>query len=485
MIGGSLLGAGISLALILFVIVNYFGWKYYARLDWTRAGFYSISEKTLGVLSQLDRELEVLVFLSPGEELFGSVTELLASYEEASERITVRIVDPEKNLLEAQALVDKYQIAQLNVVIFETGEDRRVIDTADLAEYDYSGMQYGEGPKMIGFRGEQVFSSTLLELLESRKPRILFTSGHGEMSLDDMSGEGLSLARELLGQDNFDLEEWITLGSTEVPAATDLVVVAGPTSNFLAPEIDMFRLYLSDGGRMLVLLDPTLATEGGFVETGLEALMGEWGVEIGHDIVVDPVNPLPFFGPETIFVNVYGGHVITRSLDQAQLPVIVPLGRSVRAASEGIEGLRATELLLTSVEGWGETDLENLDRVELQNDDTPGPVSLAVAVEADADEEPTPTEQDDGRDLRLLVIGDSDFASNSQMQNVPNATLLANALNWLVDRETLVGIPPKTPEQVRLNLTRAELSRMTWLVLGGLPGLALLFGLAVYLKRRR
>ena len=130
-------------------------------------------------------------------------------------------------------------------------------------------------------------------------------------------------------------------------------------------------------------------------------------------------------------------------------------------------------------------DLENLDRVELQNDDTPGPVSLAVAVEADADEEPTPTEQDDGRDLRLLVIGDSDFASNSQMQNVPNATLLANALNWLVDRETLVGIPPKTPEQVRLNLTRAELSRMTWLVLGGLPGLALLFGLAVYLKRRR
>ncbi len=145
LVSRSLLGAGVILAVILFVIVNYFGWKYYARLDWTGSKMYSISEKTEGVLSQLDREVEILVFLSPGEELFGSVMELLSSYEEASDRITVRTIDPEKDLLEAQALVDRYQITQLNVLIFDTGDDRRVVDTADLADYDYSGMQYGEG----------------------------------------------------------------------------------------------------------------------------------------------------------------------------------------------------------------------------------------------------------------------------------------------------------------------------------------------------
>jgi len=486
----SLLGAGIVLSLVLFIIVNYFGWKYYARLDWTSSKMYSISEKTEGVLSQLDRDVEILVFLSPGEEVFGSVMELLASYEEASERVTVRTIDPEKNLLEAQTLVDKYQISQLNVLIFDTGDDRRVVDTADLADYDYSGMQYGEGPKMIGFKGEQVFTSTLLDLMESRKPKILFTSGHGEMSLDDMSARGLSLARDLLGEDNFELEEWVTLGAVAIPVGTDLIVIAGPTSNFLEPDLDLIRGYLDGGGRLLVLLDPTLAPDGGFIQTGLEPLLLDFGVEVSEDIVVDPINPLPFFGPETIFINIYGGHVITRSLDQAQLPVIIPLGRSVRATAD-VAGLTVVELMLTSVDGWGETDLVNLDQVEIQEDDIPGPVSLAVAVEAAEDDPEMDSgellldEADGSGDLRLVVVGDSDFASNSQMQNVPNATFLANSLNWLVDRENLVGIPPKAPEQVRLSLTRGELAKISWLVLVGLPGLALALGVGVYMRRRR
>jgi ABC-type uncharacterized transport system involved in gliding motility auxiliary subunit len=488
LISGSLLGAGVILAFILFVIVNYFGWKYYTRLDWTSASMYSISEKTEGILSQLDRDVEVLVFLSPGEQLYGPLMELLSSYEGASARLSVRSIDPEKNLLEAQTLVDKYQIAQLNVVIFDTGDDRRIVDTADLADYDYSGMQYGEGPKMIGFKGEQVFSSTLLELMESRKPKILFTSGHGEMSLDDMSGRGLALARDLMGQDNFELEEWITLGESVVPEATDLIVIAGPTSNFIEPELELLSRYMDEGGRLMVLLDPTLAADGGFIQTGLEPFLLDFGVQVADDIVVDPANPLPFYGPETIFVSIYGGHVITRALDQAQLPVIIPLGRSVRAAETTVDGLRVTELILTSVDGWGETDLVHLDQVAKQEADTPGPVSLAVAVEAEeavgaeplADQEPAPVD-----DLRMVVIGDSDFASNSQMQNVPNATFLANTLNWLVDRETLVGIPPKAPEQVRLSLTRGELIKISWLVLAVLPGLAVLLGIVVHLKRRR
>jgi ABC-type uncharacterized transport system involved in gliding motility auxiliary subunit len=491
----SLLGAGVALVLVLWVIVNYFGWKYYARFDWTGTKLYSISEKTTGILGQLDRDIEVLVFLSPGEQLFAPIMELLASYEEASDQISVRTVDPERDLLQAQEIVDRYQITQLNVLIFDAGDDRRVVDTADLADYDYSGMQYGEGATMVGFKGEQVFSSTLLELMESRKPSILFTNGHGEMSLDDMSERGLAVVRDLLGQDNFQMEERMTLGADGIPDGTDLVIIAGPTSNFIEPEIEILRRYLDRGGRLFLLLDPSLAPAGGLVETGLEALVAEFGIEVGADIVVDPANPLPFFGPETIFVNIYGNHPITRALDQAQLPVVVPLGRSVRAAAAAPEGLTVTELILTSVDGWGETDLDRLDQVDRQDADVPGPVALAVAVEVEEERAadglggaPPPdsvSPEDVGRELRIVVVGDADFASNSQMQNIPNATFLANAVNWLVDRETLVGIPAKAPEQVRLSLTRGELARISWLVLAVLPGLALAAGLIVYLKRRR
>lgn len=501
-LSGSLFGVGVLLAIALFAIVNYFGWKYHQRFDWTASQLYSLSEKTENVLLELDRDVEVVVFMSPGDELFSAASEQLARYEAGSPRISVRYVDPEKNLLEAQTLVDKYELSHLDVVVFDSGDDRRIVDSNDLADYDYSGLQYGQGAQLTGFKGEQVFTSTLLDLMESRKPKILFTVGHGELSLDDHSPEGMSLARELLGKDNFELEEWASIGQAQVPPDTDLLVIAGPDSTFLEPELRVLRDYLEGGGRMLVLLDPTLAPGGGLVETGLERLLADFGVAVGEDIVVDPSNPLPFFGAETIFVNTYSDHAIVRSLDQAQLPVVVALARSVGLATD-TAGYDMQELMRTTPDGWGETGFDDLQQVEMGDEDLQGPVPLAVAVRAArheeeesedalAGEEPTAevepaTEviEDPSQQMRLVVIGDSDLATNAQLQNMPNATLVANALNWLVDRESLVAISPKKPEQVKLSMTGAELSRLTWLVLIALPGLVILIGVTVFLRRRR
>ncbi|MGB6846656.1 MAG: GldG family protein [Thermoanaerobaculia bacterium] len=494
LINTSTLGVGIGLVLAIFLIVNYFGWKYHQRLDWTGDKLHTLSEKSTQVLEALDKDVEAVVFMSPADPLFGSVSQLLGSYEAASPRLSVRYLDVEKNLAEAQSLVDKYEVNSLNVVVFDSSEDRRVVDATDLADFDYSGLQFGQQPRMTGFKGEQEFTSAIIDLVESRKPRVLFTAGHGELDLDDMSPDGISLARELLGKDNFELESWATVGEPAVPEGTDMLVVAGPTANFIEPEVVVMRNYIESGGGMLFLIDPTLAPAGGLVATGLEPLFEEYGVHLGDNIVVDPANPLPFFSADTIFVTAYAEHDITRSLSQAQLPVIVGLARSV-GMGEPIEELRVTELMMTSVEGWGETDLEQLQQVELHEDDLGGPVPLAVAVEvieeenlgaealdgATASEEVTPSSPN----LRLVVVGDSDFATNGQVQNMPNATFLANTLNWLVERETLIGIPPKKPEYVRLSLSSSQMSKVTWLVLVVLPGLAVLLGFAVYWQRRR
>ncbi len=505
---------GVVLVVLLVGIVNYFGWKYHERFDWTASRLYTLSEKTESVLAALDRDVEAVVLMDAGDELYDPVRELLARYEAASRRFRVRMVDPQKSLIEAQGVIDEFELNQLNVVVFDVGGDRRVVEAVDLADYDYSGMQMGQGPTMSAFKGESAFTGALLELVEQTKPRILFTTGHGEMQLDDFSQRGLSSLRELMGRDNAELEEWASLGQPAVPEGTDLLVIAGPTSTFVEPEIAVLRDYLDGGGRLLVMLDPTLAPDGGLVATGLEGLLADYGARVGDDIVIDPANPLPFFGAETLFASSYGDHLITRSLRQRQLPVIVPLARSVTRA-EGVDGLEITELVRTSSEGWGETDLVNLDAVEQGDADLAGPVPLGVAVELaaaepEAAEEPAaeaaegaPVEAADGpstedeatagaaqpavqpRSFRMVVLGDSDLASNGQLQNVPNVTLVANVLNWLVERDALVGIPPKTPEQVRLSLSQGELSGITWLVMAVLPGLALAAGAVVYRRRRR
>ncbi len=468
------LSAGVLLLAALLVILNYFGWKYYKRFDWTSSQLYSLSDKTQKVLKGLQKDVDFIVFLSPEQhDLYQPTTELLQRYGSASRRVHVRVIDLEKNPIEAQSLGQKYGVTTQGVVV-ASGNDKRVVASQDLAEID---SQSGEA-RITGFKGEQLFTSAILQLSEGRKPKILFTTGHGEHTLDDQGGHGFSAAQQLLGRDNFDLSEWASLGQAAVPPGTDLLVIAGPTSSFVQPELDILSTYLNNGGRMLVLLDPTVSPAGGtgLVDTHLEGWLARYGVKVGQDIVVDPASMLPFFGPETIFIKSYGDHPVTKAFAGGSVPVLVSLARSAGAGSA--PGIKVTDLLRSSPKGWGETDLAHLDKVGLDPRDVPGPVTIGAVAES-------ALTAPGKRPMRLVVFGDSDFATNQLLQaNADNGLLLSNTLNWLVEREALLGIPPKKTEQVRLTLTGDEI-RKIYLVAAILPILAVVLGGVVFVRRRR
>jgi ABC-type uncharacterized transport system involved in gliding motility auxiliary subunit len=472
------LSAGVLLVAFLFLIANYLGWKYHHRFDWTAGDVYSLSEKSKNVVEELKRDVEFVVFIAPGQELYEPVREILSQYDAASQRISVRYFDPERNPVEAQQLVQKYGVSSSGVVVV-SGADKRVIDSNDLAELDYSGMQMGEAPKMTGFKGEQMFTGALLQLAEGHKPKVLFTTGHGERSLDDRQEHGLSGVHDLLGRDNFELEEWASRTAGAVPQGADLVVVAGPTSLFIESELKAFGNYLNGGGRMLILVDPTLGqTAGsGLVPTGLNPWLAGYGVRLGDNIVVDPQGAYPGAPPYTLYPSAYeGDHPITQPLSQSGVPVLLNVARSVGAAPTG--AYQVAELVRTTEAGWGETSLAAVENVEKDAQDLPGPVSLGVAVESPKEEGKRP--------LRLVVLGDSDLATNQLVGGMPaNAVLLANSLNWLAEREALLTIPPKKTEHVRLTLTPSQLLTAQLTMLLVLPALAAALGTVVYVRRRR
>jgi ABC-type uncharacterized transport system involved in gliding motility auxiliary subunit len=228
---------------------------------------------------------------------------------------------------------------------------------------------------------------------------------------------------------------------------------------------------------MLVMLDPTLNPAGaGLVETHLEGWLARYGIKVEPDIVVDPEAILPFCGPETIFLKSYGDHPVTKAFAGGSVPVLVSLARSARAGSA--PGIKVTELVLTSAKGWGETGLARLPTVSLDPNDVQGPVPVGAVAES-------ALTAPGKRPMRLIVFGDSDFATNQLLQaNADNGLLLSNALNWLVEREELLGIPPKKTEQVRLTLSAAE-ARKIYLLAAFLPILAVVMGGVVFARRRR
>jgi ABC-type uncharacterized transport system involved in gliding motility auxiliary subunit len=479
------LAISVVLGLGILALVNYIGSRRYARFDWTSSGLYSLSEKTRNVLKELKTPVQVTVFMTPGTPLYPEVDELLKRYKAAGPMLTVETLDPTRNPVRAKAFVEETGVRNL-AVVFRAGDRKKIVTEDRIVEYDFSRARMGGEPTVKNFRGEQEFTSALLAVTQQKTPKVVFTTGHGERRFDaPRARDGFSEAAESLKNDNCTVEEWASLGAADVPAGTDLVVVAGPRTAFTEPERAALKRYLDAGGRALLFLDVELAPgQPGLTDFGLNPLLNPMGLTLDADVVLDPKNALPLMGPETVFAKSFRAHAVTRLLTGSA--VVFPLARSVSVAATPAPGWTATPLVETSADGWGETDIKELQRTgrpAKDDKDVKGPVSLVAAAESSAPAAGDKAQP--GKRARVVAFGDSDWVSNGGIANAANRLLFSAAANWALERDALVAIPPKNADQVAVTLSRRDVALIAFFALLLLPVAAVAMGLAIWVKRRR
>jgi ABC-type uncharacterized transport system involved in gliding motility auxiliary subunit len=177
-------------------------------------------------------------------------------------------------------------------------------------------------------------------------------------------------------------------------------------------------------------------------------------------------------GPGVPLVVNYGAHTITKNFSRTM--TIFPLARSVKSGEKSQPEEQETELLRTSPESWAETELKGNTAKFDEGKDTKGPISLGVAASKKVGE----------KEARLVVIGDSDFATNRYLGAQGNGDLFFNAVNWLAQDEELISIRPKSPANRRVNLTRSQQNMFFWFSIVFLPGAAVAAGAIIWWKRR-
>ena len=227
----------------------------------------------------------------------------------------------------------------------------------------------------------------------------------------------------------------------------------------------MLSAYLDEGGRLLALVDPMM-------DTGLDGLLSKWGIELGHDIVVDPARQLPFLSAANVFVTTYTQHPIVERMQTFM--TLFPLARSASPTKPPRACISATALAMTSEQGWGETRMQAKPFQFTRGEDTPGPVSIAVASERAG---PIPS--------RVVAVGDSDFVADVQLSNAGNEDFAMGALHWLVDQPQLIGIGPKSLESIKLSLSGRQMTGIFWLNFAAVPSVFMFLGLGMWLLRRR
>ncbi|AMY07474.1 gliding-associated putative ABC transporter substrate-binding component GldG [Luteitalea pratensis] len=469
---GALTSASVLLLLGILVGVNYIASRQHKRWDLTAGGQFTLSDQSRKVLDGLKTPVNVKVFAKDTE--FQRFRDRLDGYTYASPQLKVEYIDPDKQ----PAVARQWQVQQYGTIAVDyNGRIERV--TTDT---------------------EQDITNAIVKAVEGGEKKVYFSQGHGERdttSADQRSG--YNAIAGALQRDNFAVDKVVLAQQQDVPADAAVLVIAGPKNDFLQPELDMVRRYLDKGGKLLLLIDPPDGAEAAPL-TGLIALAKAWGVEVGTNVVVDvsSVGQLLGAGPSVPVVATYPDHPITENFG---LITAFPLARAVTPVEGGTNGRTAQPIATTSAQSWAETDLKAVFAgTPVQRDEAAGekegPVTLAVAVGVDAPNAkatPPPPPPVPGQappetpakpQTRVVVIGDSDFATNAVLGTQGNRDFFLNAVNWVAQQENLIAIRPKQAGDRRVTMTEDQQRRVLYLSVLGLPLIVAALGIWTWSRRR-
>src|SRR5213595_1220660 len=225
--------AQIVLVLFLVAMVNSIAFKHYARWDFSRDQKYALSDKTKRFLDTLKGKMRITVFFPPSTPIATDVQNLLTEYQYAGKgKVDIEHIDPERNLSRAKELFDKYKVVtDESLLILDYDGRNKTVKASEMAEFDQSGMAFGEGPRVAAFKGEQAITSAMMDLVEGKKNVLGYVVGHKEPPLTGL--------KTFIENENIKFQELNFFEVGAVPADIKAILIAGPQYDFSDREIKM------------------------------------------------------------------------------------------------------------------------------------------------------------------------------------------------------------------------------------------------------
>lgn len=437
------------------------------RWDLSPTKSLSLSQQTRDVLKSLTQEAKVILFFGGSPDAYQEFADLFKRYTTESPQFRYQILSRDRN----QAFAQEYGATHYNMVAVEYNGQRKLLPVAT----------------------EQEITQALVQLVQGKKKNLYFVGGHGEK--DPRSNdprEGYSEVAAALTNENFVVYP-IQLGrGIGVPADAAVVIVSGPQADFLPGELAELETYVQKGGRVLLMIDPLPVPN-------LTATLVKYGIQLSEDLVYDPENRLAGGDALSPLVSLY--NVGVPIVKDFKLNTIFPLSRSVEPTLRSPNpAITTAPFCRTGAGSWARyvsSEVAPSGTVDFEGTKArSGPISIAVAATLDLDYKagrpgaaeklPQATPR---RVARLVVYGDSDFASNFGLSLIGNKDLFLNTIQWLAGEEQLITARPQdtevAPKLSNVYLTARESKRLFWVVVVVEPLLVLLMGAAVSFYRKR
>ncbi len=466
----------VLLVIGILAFANMIGSRYTQRYDTTANKRFSLADLSVSVLSELEQEVHIVGFFrSSGPDATNRhlLDDMLNQFQYHSDHITYEFIDPDLE----PSIARQYNISSYGTVVFESE---------------------GKTEHINRYLEENV-TNALVKVTREGQKTVYFLEGHGEHNVNLTDQAGYNRIMQLLENQSYVVRSFSLLSEVEVPADCNVLVVAGPRTNLVGNEQEAIRNYLDRGGRALFLINPDYPEE----SADLSALLARWKVRVGENVVIDEsaVGRLPGMNEYMPAVMQYPAHPITRPLGNTVS--FFPLVRSIETASASDDTVEIQTIAMTGARSWAETTLpgspdEAMEYVPVLDpeSDEPGPVSIAVAITAVPRALPrrdmatlTPQEmamrpEEHELKTRIVVVGNSSFASNAYIMLPGNGDLALNILNWLAQEEDLLAIRPKSSDTRLVQISLSQM-RDIFIFTGILSPIGILIlGVVVWWRRK-
>ncbi len=440
-------------------------------LDMTEGRRFSLSDETLEVLARIDRDIRITGFYdTTAIQLRETDDQFFRLYETATEgRITRRYIDPN----EEPALAQRFNAFRNGDVFLSFLDEAGEVDFSSLAPV----------PRQPDGAQEREMTTAILRLLNTSSIKVYFEVGLSELDPQDTSQQGLS-GIHLGMQQNGLITDALNLSALAaarrpIPDDANAVIMARPTSVLRPEEIAVLDDYLQRGGGLLILAD-ALFNEDAFLsgDTAFNRyLWDNFGISALDAVIVDyaaNVNtPLDVIG-----FQVYSNNAIGARLNPAEAPTLFRISRALNINDE--PPVNNGRIVVSSPDSYGETNFRALAETNTYEPDPavdpPGPLSSVVWA------------WNEETDARILLVGDSDFVTNGFVgAALGNAVLFTDGLAWLTGLSEQVNFSPQAffTAPPLIMISTQTLDAIAALTVFIMPGLVLVTGLAVWLRRIR
>ena len=483
-----------ALLAVIVIALNYLAIHHYTRADLSRAGDYSLSSATKRYLASkplADREKPIkwiLAFrrVSP---LYERVRALAEEYARLSKgKITLEIVDPLRSPDRMQEVTAAYGLTLVrDLVIIDARSDESAVTTEDAAKTKVLNPHVklvvaedmgvfttaDRKRKLTAFQGEDVLTARLVESIEGKPRKMALLADKSRIDAKDGISPRKSLEDTLRFQ-NIELGEINLSGLADIPEGIEGIVLAATKYDLTDAELAVLERYWNKPrAAILVMIDS------GEAPPKLRAFLRGNGITPRQDRVIAR-------GKDGLVTSARGAFTkgIDFTNDLAGQTTEFGGASSSLDVREGAEDLLNRRIypmgLIEVLPGfWGETKFGKGNETFDEKEDNKLPLFLAACVTRGA-------ESDDrfaADTSRMVVISNTDFLDPSN-HKAENLDFLASSVNWLVGRESLAGIGPRSLRTYKMPILDAQVSFINRVNLFFLPAALILIGAFVWSSRR-